>query len=167
AVLLAATESTDFTVNRRLPAFRTGLFGRGVIVLGAAARARFDRFPDMVSDDLFLDSLFTVEEKREVSRVPARVATPLRTGALIRRLVRVRAGNAAMRTASARGEVGATVRAADRSSWLRDVLLRRPWLAPAAACYVGITLYAAVRARGAAGQGWGRDDSTRQEEAHV
>jgi glycosyltransferase involved in cell wall biosynthesis len=156
-----------FAINRWLPAFRTGLFGRGVIVLAEAGRARFESFPDLVSDDLFLDSLFAVGEKREVADVPARVATPLRTGALVRRLVRVRAGNAAMRTASARGEVAASVRSADRSSWLKDVVVRRPWLAPAAACYAGITVYAALRARGPGAQGWGRDDSTRQEEAHV
>jgi hypothetical protein len=155
-----------FAINRWLPAFRTGLFGRGVIVLGEAARARFDGFPDMVADDLFLDSLFAAGEKCEVSGVPSRVATPLRTGALIRRLVRVRAGNAAMRTASARGDVGAAVRSADRSSWLRDVVLRRPWLAPAAVCYVGITICAALRARGG-NPDWGHDDSTRQEEVHV
>nr|WP_296068241.1 glycosyltransferase [uncultured Actinoplanes sp.] len=156
-----------FAINRRLPAFRTGLFGRGVIVLGEAGRARFDRFPDMVADDLFLDSLFTEAEKRQVSAVCAVVATPRRTSLLIRRLVRVRAGNAAMRAAAARGDVGATVRSADRSSWLKDVVLRRPWLVPAAACYAGITVYAAVRARRGTGQGWGRDDSTRQEQAHV
>jgi len=156
-----------FAINRRLPAFRTGLFGRGVIVLGQAGRARFDRFPDMVSDDLFLDSLFTVAEKREVSAVPSRVATPLRTAHLVRRLVRVRGGNTAMRSASASGEVAADVRPANRSSWLKDVVLRRPWLAPAAVCYVGITLYAATKARSGTDQGWGRDDSTRQEQAHV
>ena len=150
-----------FAVNRWLPAFRTGLFGRGVIVLGEPGRARFDRFPDMVSDDLFLDSLFTAGEKREVSSVPSRVATPLRTSALVRRLVRVRAGNTAMRAAAP------DVRPADRSSWLKDVVLRRPWLAPAAVCYVGITLYAASKARNGENQDWGRDDSTRQEEARA
>jgi glycosyltransferase involved in cell wall biosynthesis len=156
-----------FAINRWLPAFRTGLFGRGVIVLGEAGRARFDRFPDMVADDLFLDSLFTVAEKREVSGVPSLVATPRRTSNLVRRLVRVRAGNAAMRAAATRGDVTADVRSADRSSWLKDVVLRRPWLAPAAACYVGITVYAAMRARGRGAQRWGHDDSTRQEKAHA
>ena len=156
-----------YAINRWLPAFRTGLFGRGVIVVGEAGRARFDRFPDMVADDLFLDSLFAETEKRQVPEVSSVVATPRRTALLIRRLVRVRAGNGAMRTAAARGEVGADVRSANRSSWLKDVVLRRPWLGPAAACYAGITLYAAMRARRGAGHSWGRDDSTRQEEAHV
>ena len=156
-----------FAVHRWLPAVRTGLFGRGVIVLAEAGRARFERFPDLVSDDLFLDSLFAAGEKAVVSDVPALVATPRRTRHLIRRLVRVRGGNAAMRSAAARGELGAAVRPAERFAWFKDVVLRRPWLVPAAVCYVGITVYAAAVAGNTPDRGWGRDDSTRQEEAHV
>lgn len=145
-----------FAVHSRLPVFATGLFGRGAIALSAAGRSRFDRFPDVVADDLFLDSLFTAAEKREVREVAARVATPLRTRDLVRRLARVRAGNASLRAAAP------GVRPASRLSWLRDVVLRRPWLAPAAAGYVWLTLTAAVLARQRSRQaGWGRDESSR------
>jgi hypothetical protein len=146
-----------FAINNRLPVFETGLFGRGVIALSEAGRSRFDRFPDVVADDLFLDSLFTEAEKHQVSTVVSRVATPRRTSDLIQRLTRVRAGNAALR---ASGEV----RSAARSSWLRDVVLPKPWLAPAAVCYVAITLIAAARARRIRDRGttvWARDESTR------
>ncbi len=155
-----------FAVHGRLPVFRDGLFGRGVVALSAAGRARFERFPELVADDLFLDSLFTRTEKRHVTSYAARVATPRRTGDLVRRLVRVRSGNAAMRAAAASGEVTAPVRSAARLSWLRDVVLPRPWLVPAAGCYVAITLVAAVAARRAAdgGAAWGRDESSRQTE---
>ncbi|GIF38710.1 glycosyltransferase [Actinoplanes xinjiangensis] len=156
-----------FGVHRHLPALRSGLFGRGVIVLSEAGRARFDTFPDMVADDLFIDSLFAPDEKRQVESVPSVVATPRTTKDLIRRLIRVRAGNAAMRAAAARGEITAAVRPAGRSSWLKDVVLRRPWLAPAAVGYVGITLYAAAIAKRRPDTGWGRDESTRQEEANA
>lgn len=153
-----------FAVHGRLPVFRDGLFGRGVVALSEAGRARFDRFPELVADDLFLDSLFTQAEKRQVTSYAARVATPRRTGDLVRRLVRVRGGNAAMRAASANGEVTAPVRSAARLSWLRDVVLPRPWLAPAAVCYVAITVVAALAARraGDGGAAWGRDESSRQ-----
>jgi hypothetical protein len=91
-----------------------------------------------------------------VRQVAASVATPLRTGDLVRRLVRVRAGNASLRAAAP------GVRQASRLSWLRDVVLRRPWLAPAAVCYVSLTLIAALLARGRGRQrAWGRDDSSR------
>jgi glycosyltransferase involved in cell wall biosynthesis len=144
-----------YAINRRLPAFRDALFGRGVIALSQAGRARFDTFPELTADDLFLDSLYGPGEKREIAGAVSRVATPRRTADLIRRLVRVRAGNAALRTAST------GVRASKRSSWLRDVVLPRPWLAPAAVCYVAITLIAQRRARHTTPSDWGRDESSR------
>ncbi|MFE9691040.1 glycosyltransferase [Micromonospora sp. NPDC005806] len=158
-----------FGIHRQLPVFRDGLFGRGVIGLSEAGRRRFDRFPALVADDLFLDSLFGAAEKRQVDTVSSRVATPRRTRDLVRRLSRVRGGNSAMRAAADQGQVAATVRPAARLSWLRDVVLPRPWLAPAALCYVAITVLAALSAQsdrnGAAG--WARDDSSRQEDTHA
>lgn len=148
-----------YAINSRLPVFRNSLFGRGVIVLSAQGRGRFGRFPDVIADDLFLDSLFTAEEKREVDSVTTRVAAPRRTRDLLRRLTRVRRGNAGMR-ATMPGTAGGT-----RTSWLRDVALRNPALLPAATCYAGITLTAAILARlpQRPGGTWGRDDSSRQE----
>jgi glycosyltransferase involved in cell wall biosynthesis len=153
-----------FAVHGRLPVFRDGLFGRGVVALSEAGRARFGRFPDLVADDLFLDSLFTTDEKRQVPGFAARVETPRLTGDLVKRLVRVRGGNSAMRAAAESGAVTVAVRPANRLSWLRDVVLPRPWLAPAAVCYVAITLTAArsARAAGDGGATWGRDESSRQ-----
>lgn len=149
-----------YAINSRLPAYDRALFGRGAIALSERGRARFGTFPEMIADDLYLDSLFTRAEKAEVDGVESTVATPLRTRDLVRRLVRVRAGNASLRTAQTRA------RRSDKLSWLRDVVLPRPWLAPAAACYVAITTYAALKARR---QGdaltWGRDESTRPHDA--
>jgi glycosyltransferase involved in cell wall biosynthesis len=157
-----------YAINSRLPAYDRALFGRGAIALSERARARFDRFPEMIADDLYLDSLFARAEKAEVDGVRSTVATPLRTRDLVRRLVRVRAGNAALRAAGTGTGGGAgPVRRSDRLSWLRDVVLPRPWLAPAAVCYVAVTSYAALRARR---QGdaltWGRDESTRPTAPH-
>ena len=155
-----------FAINGRLPVYRDGLFGRGVIALSAEARGRFDQFPDLVADDLFLDSLFAPPEKRQVDDVTALVATPRRTRDLLRRLIRVRGGNASMRAVAADDDLPARVRPATRLSWLRDVVLPRPWLAPAAVCYLGITVTAALAARRRRGreQSWGRDESSRQGE---
>lgn len=156
-----------FAINERLPVFRDGLFGRGVIVLSAAGRARFGEFPLMVADDLFLDSLFAADEKAQVAEVVVTVETPFTTTDLVRRLVRVRRGNAAMRAAAHAGEIEAAVRQADRWSWLRDVVARDPRLVFAGLVYVVITLVAALRARqGPLGaMTWGRDDSTRRSPA--
>ncbi len=149
-----------FAINERLPAFRDGLFGRGMIALSAEGRARFGDFPALIADDLFLDSQFSPMEKSEASGAVVVVETPRTTRDLVRRLVRVRRGNAQLRGASAR--VGVRVRDADRTAWL-SVVARDPRLVPAAVPYVAITLLAAVLARRTprpAGA-WGRDDSTR------
>lgn len=152
-----------FAINSRLPAFSNGLFGRGMITLSEAARSRFEHFPGMIADDLFLDSLFADTEKVQLDEVATRVETPRGTRELLRRLVRVRRGNAEMRAAAQTGAIAAEVRSADRWSWLRDVVVPHPWLAPAAIAYIGITALAAVLAKRTPQQGreWGHDASSR------
>jgi hypothetical protein len=150
-------------INQRLPAFQEGIFGRGMIALSASGRGRFTTFPLMVADDLFLDSLFTTDEKCTVPGISVEVAAPWRVKDLLKRLIRVRQGNTAMRAASRNGEVEVHVRPARRLAWLA-VVLRRPWLAPAGVIYVAITVLAAILARvePTDRQTWRRDDSSRE-----
>lgn len=152
-----------FAINGRLPAFRDGLFGRGMIAISETGRGRFDRFPSLTADDLFLDSQFAPAEKAEAQDVVVVVEAPRTTRALVNRLVRVRRGNAEMRLASATGSVAGTVREPDRWAWLRDVVVPHPHLVFAAVPYLVITVTAALRARRPphADVGWERDESTR------
>ena len=153
-----------FAIHSRLPVFYNGLFGRGVVALSEAGRARFGEFPTVVADDLFLDSLFGPNERTIVPEASVLVETPRKTRDLVRRLVRVRSGNSALRQAAAAAGAPAAVRASDKWSWLRDVVLPAPWLAPAAVCYVGITVTAGVLAKRARRRGtttWQRDESSR------
>lgn len=143
-----------YAIQSRLPAARTGLYGRGMIALSAAGRARFERFPDVLADDLFLDSLFSASERVVLTDVATEVETPRRTGDLVARLTRVRRGNAVLR------ESRTGVRASSRTSWLSDVVLRRPWLAPAGVVYAVLTLVADRRAR-QDGERWELDSSSR------
>jgi glycosyltransferase involved in cell wall biosynthesis len=155
-------------ISARLPAFEGALFGRGVVAISETGRRRFDRFPDLVADDLFLDSLFSVDEKRQVDAVESRVVPPRRTLDLVQRLARVRRGNAQLRAAAGFTATSRViVRDADRLSWLRDVVWRRPWLGPAAVGYVGITVAAAAMARlSRRGPGdWWSDTSSRRSSA--
>ncbi|MGH3736266.1 MAG: glycosyltransferase, partial [Micromonosporaceae bacterium] len=149
-----------YAVNARLPAYRTGLFGRGAVALSAAGRARFDRFPDgLTADDLFLDALFSDAEKIQAPAARVTIATPRRTRDLVRRLAAIRAGTAALRA----DRPGA--RPAKPWSWLKDVVVASPRLAPAAVCYVGIVLAAELRRRVDRLRGrtdWGRDESSRE-----
>ena len=75
------------------------------------------------------------------------VATPRRLGPLIRRLSRVRRGNAGLRRAGRAGELATSIRPADRWAWLREVVLPEPRLAPAGLVYAAVTMIAAGLAR--------------------
>ncbi|SEQ12452.1 glycosyltransferase family 2 protein [Microlunatus flavus] len=157
-------------VSSRLPAYRNSLFGRGMVVLSKTGRRRFDTFPGVVADDLFLDSLFSADEKRPIPSVDVGVVAPATARSLLRRLVRVRRGNADLRATApgsvpSRGTVaeGPTVRRSDKLSWLTDVVLQRPVLAPAGAVYASFTLLAAVLARVGSRRppSWGQDQTSR------
>lgn len=150
-----------FAINERLPVFELGLFGRGMIMLSEQGRGRFADFPELIADDLFLDSIFTDAEKAHASDVVVVVQAPFGVRELVRRLVRVRRGNAQLQAAAARGDVEAHVRPSDKWAWLRDVVVRDRRLAPAALSYVLITLLAGVLSRREGASGWGRDASTR------
>jgi hypothetical protein len=150
-----------YAINERLPVFREGLFGRGMIAVAEEGRGRFVEFPQLIADDLFLDSMFTDAEKREAADVEVVVAAPMRTRELLARLTRVRRGNAQMRAAGASGDLQMAVRRSDRWAWLRDVVLPHPHLVFAATAYVAITAVAGWRARRAHAVAWGHDTSTR------
>ncbi len=151
-----------FAINSRLPAIQSGLLGRGMIMLSEEGRSRFAEFPLMMADDLFLDSLFSDTEKRTVESVVVTVATPRRTRDLVRRLTRVRRGNAALRAAWGEGILSGQIRPVNRLSWLRDVVVPHPWLLPAALLYVSLTTWAALWAKATPdSQEWGRDESSR------
>lgn len=150
-------------ISERLPAFRAGLFGRGLIVLSEEGRSRFGAFPDLVADDLFIDSQFSAEEKGVAADTTVTVEAPFTTRELLDRLVRVRRGNAQLRAASAAGDVDLDVRQSDKTAWL-TVALARPWLLPAAAVYAAVTVAAARRARRSKGSAiaWSQDRSSRR-----
>lgn len=152
-------------VSRRLPVFTSGLFGRGMVAVSEAGRARFAEFPPMVADDLFLDSCFADDEKAHVEGVTVVVHAPATTRELVARLARVRRGSAAMREAGREGGLGIDVRPADRWAWLRDVVARDPRLLPAGVVYAGVTVLAALKARSGprSSMDWGRDAVARRE----
>ena len=152
-----------YAVNARLPVFRGRLFGRGVIALSARARSRFGRFPDIAADDMFLDAVVPAGAKAEVD-AEVRVVAPRTAGDLIRRVARARDGNAEFWRFVAAAPPGHglppdPVPGPSATSWLRDVVLRAPWLLPAAVVYVAVVLLAERRRRSPSWDvraGWGR-----------
>ncbi|MBB3326096.1 glycosyltransferase involved in cell wall biosynthesis [Friedmanniella antarctica] len=156
-------------VSSRHPAYDNSLFGRGMIVLSEDGRRRFDQFPAVVADDLYLDSLYAETEKGSIDAVDLAIAAPSTTRALLRRLVRVRRGNADLRSSIEARGAGATasgpdVRRSDRLAWLREVVLPQPRLLPAGLVYVGLTSVAALLARLGSRRdvAWGQDRTARR-----
>ncbi len=152
-----------YAINARLPVFRGRLFGRGVIAVSARARSRFPRFPDITADDMVLDAVVAAAEKTELD-LPVRVVAPRTGGDLVRRVARARDGNAEFWRFVAAAPAGYNLLAdpvagSSSTSWLRNVVLRRPWLGPAAVVYVAVVLLAERKRRSPSWDvrsGWGR-----------
>jgi hypothetical protein len=150
-----------FRVFERLPYAGVGLVGLGVYGFSEAARRRFGAFPAVTADDLYVQQLFTEEERSTVEGT-FDVVAPRTLASLVAVRTRVARGN---RELALRGrELGlpapttssATVRQLGR------VVLRHPRLLLAAMVYVGVTVAARARARRAGtATAWERDITSR------
>jgi glycosyltransferase involved in cell wall biosynthesis len=155
-----------YAINARLPVFAGRLFGRGVIALSEEGRRRFERFPDIIADDMFLDAMVAADEKTQID-LPVRVPAPRRAGDLVRRVARAREGNAQFwRWVAEEGPRYGTpadpVRGSRPWSWLSNVVLRAPYLLPAAVCYATVILLAERKRRSRSWNvraGWGRPEA--------
>jgi glycosyltransferase involved in cell wall biosynthesis len=151
-----------YAVWCRIPYLRDSHVGSGVYAMSAAGRARFDRFPDVIADDLLGRNLFTRSERAVVATDPFVVQAPRTLRALVRRRIRIDAGNLEL---AARTDLPALPGAGERvDPWWRAVT-GRPWLAPAAVCYAAVNLVARLAARRLTARNgsidWRRDDTTR------
>jgi glycosyltransferase involved in cell wall biosynthesis len=138
-----------YAINTRLPALQDRLFGRGVIALAKPARDRFGAFPEIIADDMLLDAVVGADERREISSSVV-VLAPATLGELVRRVARSRAGNEefwAWAQVAHDVQFANAVRGSASTSWLRDVVLPRPKLWPAAFSYALVLALVAVRRR--------------------
>ena len=136
-----------------------------MIAVSEEARKRFERFPDIIADDMLLDAVVAADEKREVA-LAVRVEAPRKTADLVRRVARAREGNDEFaRWMRSEGEalgLAQDVSQPQRTSWLRDVVARKPRLAGDAVVYVGIIAWAERLRRSkaySARSGWGTRSS--------
>lgn len=148
----------------RRTAYRTsGLVGSGLYLLDDHARARLLPFPDVIADDLLVQSAYPADQRLCADDLVFTVAAPRTWRALLRRAVRISAGNAQL----ARTRPEATRHRAPSSA--RDlalVALRDPRELPAFAVYGVTYLLAKVWARGMLRSGravaWNADRTTRE-----
>lgn len=147
-----------------LPWSHDAHLGDGCYGLSAAGRARFDRWPTLVADDLFANRLFTTAERRLVPEATFVVHPPRTVRSLTNVRTRVHAGNLQYASAVNAGDpLGAPPDRARLARYAR--LLRSPLRWPELAVYLGVTATAKARARWrhsvAGSHPWSRDDTAR------
>jgi glycosyltransferase involved in cell wall biosynthesis len=83
-----------YRARAQVPAVLRSLWGAGVYGLSADGRARFDAFPDITSDDLWIDLQFAPDEVEIVDCEPVVVSVPRRSRDLLTVLQRTYKGKA-------------------------------------------------------------------------
>lgn len=149
-----------YDVWEALPQVRSGLFGRGVVVLSEEAQARVAALPPMMGDDLAMSDSFTGAERRVVPGAVAVVHPPRTLRDLVRRRVRIATGNAQATDLGVRRPASrTTVRT------LAGLAVSRPGLALRMPVFLGVHVAATLGARRALRAGdfttWQRDESSR------
>lgn len=148
-----------YDVYTELPYVRSEMIGLGVYGMSAAGRARFDEFPDLLSDDLFAQRLFAPDERIVVDGTFT-VSVPRDLRSLLKVRTRVARGNRQLAQAHQDDDRFATTGGSTIGA-LGDLVRSQPTKAPAAGLYLGHTALSRVLARRDSGPAWGRDDSTR------
>jgi hypothetical protein len=136
------------------------LWGAGVYGLSEAGRSRFDAFPNVVADDLWVDRQFAPSEIQIVDCRPVVVAVPRRARDLVRVLRRTYRGKAETAAVDPYDRARETTLATLKQ--LRRLPLAGPFAALDAATYAAFALGARLAlAAPPAGDSWERDDSSR------
>ncbi|MFT3944489.1 MAG: glycosyltransferase [Ancrocorticia sp.] len=150
-----------YRVFEKMPYMGEDLVGLGVYGVSELGRARFERFPDLMADDLYIQRLFDPAER---VRTPGEfvVRTPRRWADLVKVRTRIDSGNAQMAAAADNLESGHDYSRTSSSSVrsLVSLVTEKPSLAPSAFVYAGTTAAAKIQAK-RKGDHWGRDDSSR------
>ncbi|SDS49745.1 glycosyltransferase [Microlunatus soli] len=147
-----------YRVREQLPSISSTLWGAGCYALSEAGRARFRDFPEIVSDDLFIDSQFRHDEIAIIDTDPVVVKTPRRSADLLRILRRTYRSQAEV----AQGGVGLSDGQRSQLTDLGMMIRKSPWRAFDAAVYAAVIIYARLSARTShPSERWERDLSSR------
>lgn len=146
-----------YALRQSLPSIAGTLWGAGCYALSEGGRSRFGEFPDILSDDLFVHSLFSADEIVIVATDPVVITTPRRTADLLRILRRHH--RTQREVAPALSSIGGR---ASQLSDIRTLLQRHPLRIVDVGVYVATIACARLLARTASAEGWERDASSRE-----
>ena len=156
----SAVVRSYFRARTRIPVLMSALWGAGLYALSREGRARFEEFPDVVADDLFVDELFTRDEVVITEGAPVRVDPPRAAAPLLGVLRRTYRGKAEQQPS-----VGPQLRSRTRTvvvGLARSSLRLGPSAAADAALYIALVLVARTQLHLTQAQGWERDVTTRE-----
>jgi hypothetical protein len=127
-----------YRARSRVPAVMASLWGAGAYGLAEAGRARFETYPDLIGDDLYVDQHFSPEEIEIVDCEPVIVIAP-------RRVSDLRPSSTVRATAADVGRLG----------------LGGPGAALDAATYATLAVSARLACKLTKAPAWERDESSR------
>ena len=157
-----------YSIWEQMPYAREELVGVGVYALSAAGRQRFETFPGLIADDLFIRNLFSAGERLAVRDATFTVHPPTTLRDLIQVQTRVWVGNGELREQVVADRVESAEPAESRVRWVgRRLLLlaSKPRVWPAVPVHLVVYLLVRLRGRRYRKRGnysWLRDDSSRQ-----
>ena len=151
-----------YNIWMRLPYFTTGqMVGSGIFIISEMGRKRFDVFPNVISDDGYVRSLYQEHERRMISDYSFTIFAPKTMADLIKIKTRVRFGNMEVSQKYSNVSIGKDNRLSD----IIKLVLRRPWLIFQSFIYIYVQLQTKKlsRARMAIADftTWERDESSR------
>jgi glycosyltransferase involved in cell wall biosynthesis len=149
-----------YRARAKVPAVMNSLWGAGVYGLSEAGRARFQQYPDVVADDLFVDQHFHSSEIEIVSAPPVVVTAPRKTADLLRILRRTQQGKSENQNL----QNSPTTQSDTTSSTARDLARLAsagPFKAIDAITYAGFAILARLTLLIATPTQWERDNSSR------
>lgn len=150
-----------YRIWMQLPYFAANhMVGSGVFILSEAGRRRFGVFPNLLSDDGYVRSLFDNSERKTAKTCSFTVYAPKDINSLLKIKTRVRLGNMQVMKLYPHLQVGGEN---TFGSFIR-LLIKKPWLLPSGLVYVCVQ-WLTKRRSAARLQSqklvWDRDNSSR------
>lgn len=153
-----------YRVWMQLPYFSKGqMVGSGVFILSKRGRKRFNEFPNIISDDGYVRSLFQPAERRMISSYYFKIFAPKTMRDLIKIKTRVRFGNMEVSIKYPSMKIGQDNQLID----FIKLVVRKPWLLPSCMVYIYVQFrtkqLSQARMDAADFTTWERDESSRGE----